>query len=153
MRFLIVYLLNWWGSALVAMVGIWFLKRDWAGPAGGVFLAAGLVVAIGTTGEVLVTAPHFGRWQTDVSWRLRRWKRSFCHRCDRGRLQGPDPGIVAARCGRRSLGRRRPRARPHQCARRCGLEAEVSHRLGDGHAASAPSAQEVALSRKEIIVA
>ena len=55
-----------WGSALVAMVGIWFLKRDRAGPAGGVFLALGLVVAIGIAGEVLVTAPHFGRWQTDV---------------------------------------------------------------------------------------
>ena len=48
------------------MVGIWFLKRDRAGPAGGVFLALGLVVAIGTAGDVLVTAPHFGRWQTDV---------------------------------------------------------------------------------------
>jgi hypothetical protein len=26
----------------------------------------GLVVAIGVVGEVLVMAPHFGRWQTDV---------------------------------------------------------------------------------------
>jgi len=65
-RFLIVFLLRWWGCALVAVVGIWFLKRDRAGPAGGVFLAVGLVVAIGIAGEVLVTAPHFGRWQTDV---------------------------------------------------------------------------------------
>ena len=65
-RFLIVYLLRWWGSALVAVVGIWFLKRDRAGPAGGVFLAVGLVVAIGVAGDVLLTAPHFGRWQTDV---------------------------------------------------------------------------------------
>ena len=65
-RFLIVYLLRYWASAVVAMVGIWFLKRDRAGPAGGVFLAVGLVVAIGVAGEVLVTAPHFGRWQTDV---------------------------------------------------------------------------------------
>jgi hypothetical protein len=65
-RFLIVYLLRWWGSALVAVVGIWFLKRDGAGPAGGVFLAVGLVVAIETAGEVLVAAPHFGRWQYDV---------------------------------------------------------------------------------------
>ena len=65
-RFLIVYLLRWWGSALVAMVGIWFLKRDRPGPAGGMFLAVGLVVAIGVAGDVLVTAPHFGRWQTDV---------------------------------------------------------------------------------------
>jgi hypothetical protein len=65
-RFLIVYLLRWWGSALVAVVGIWFLKRDRTGPAGGVFLAVGLVVAIETAGEVLVAAPHFGRWQYDV---------------------------------------------------------------------------------------
>ena len=67
-RFLIVfYLLRLWGgSALVAVVGIWFLKRDRAGPAGGVFLAMGLVVAIGIAGEILVTAPHFGRWQYDV---------------------------------------------------------------------------------------
>ena len=65
-RFLIVYLLRWWVSALVAVVGIWFLMRDRAGPAGGVFLAVGLVVAIQTAGVVLVTAPHFGRWQFDV---------------------------------------------------------------------------------------
>jgi hypothetical protein len=65
-RFLILYALRWWGSALVAVVGIWFLKRDRPGPAGGVFLAVGLVVAIGIAGDVLLTAPHFGRWQTDV---------------------------------------------------------------------------------------
>ena len=65
-RFLILYLLRWWGSALVAVVGIWFLKRDRVGPAGGVFLAVGLIVAIGVAGDVLVTAPDFGRWQTDV---------------------------------------------------------------------------------------
>ena len=65
-RFLILYALGWWSSALVAVVGIWFLKRDRAGPAGGVFLAVGLVVAIGVAGNVVVTAPHFGRWQADV---------------------------------------------------------------------------------------
>jgi hypothetical protein len=65
-RVLIVFLLRWWPSPLVAVVGTWFFRRDQAGPAGGVFLAAGLVVAIGIAGEVLVTAPHFGRWQTDV---------------------------------------------------------------------------------------
>ncbi len=48
------------------MVGIWFLKRDLAGPAGGVFLAVGLVVAIFAAGDVIATAPHFGRWQTEV---------------------------------------------------------------------------------------
>ncbi|MGA9161126.1 MAG: hypothetical protein WB297_09740 [Actinomycetota bacterium] len=65
-RFLIVYLLRWWASALVAVVGIWFLKRDRAGPAGGMFLAVGLVVAIGAAGEVLAAAPHFGQWNYDV---------------------------------------------------------------------------------------
>jgi hypothetical protein len=65
-RLLILYSLRWWGSVLVAMVGIWFLKRDRAGPAGGVFLAVGLVVAIGTAGEVLVAAPHFGQWNYDL---------------------------------------------------------------------------------------
>jgi hypothetical protein len=65
-RFLIVYLLVWWASALVAVLGIWFLKRDWAGPAGGVFLAVGLVVGIKAAGDVLIAAPHFGRWQYDV---------------------------------------------------------------------------------------
>ena len=69
-RFLIVYLLRYWASAVVALVGIWFLKRDRAGPAGGVFLALGLVVAIGTAGDVLLTAPHFGRWQTDLIFAL-----------------------------------------------------------------------------------
>jgi hypothetical protein len=65
-RLLITYLFQELGSALVAVVGIWFLKRDRAGPAGGIFLAVGLVVAIGVAGDVFVTAPHFGRWQTDV---------------------------------------------------------------------------------------
>ena len=50
-RFLIVYLLRWWASALVAVVGIWLLKRDRAGPAGGVFLAVGLVVPSGPLGR------------------------------------------------------------------------------------------------------
>ena len=63
-RFLVIYLLKWW--ALVAVVGIWFLKRDRPVPAGGVFLGVGLVVAIGTAGEVLVAAPHFGQWNYDV---------------------------------------------------------------------------------------
>ena len=76
-RFLIVYLLRWWASALVAVVGIWLLKRDRAGPAGGVFLALGLVVAIGTAGDVLLTAPHFGRWQTDLIFALGTVERSF----------------------------------------------------------------------------
>jgi hypothetical protein len=65
-RLLIPFFLVWWTSALVAVVGIWFLKRDRAGPAGGVFVAVGLVVAIGIAGNVLAIAPHFGQWQYDV---------------------------------------------------------------------------------------
>jgi hypothetical protein len=64
--FLIVYLLRWWGSTLVAVVGVWFLKRDRPGPAGGVFLGVGLVMAIGIAEDVLATALAFGHWQTDV---------------------------------------------------------------------------------------
>jgi hypothetical protein len=51
---------------LRASRGLTFLKRDWAGPAAGVFFAVGLVVAIGVAGQVLVTGPHFGQWQSDV---------------------------------------------------------------------------------------
>jgi hypothetical protein len=77
-RLLIPFSLVWWTSALVAVVGIWFLKRDRAGPAGGVFLAVGFVVAIGIAGNGLAIAPHFGQWQYDVlSWHSRRRKRSF----------------------------------------------------------------------------
>ncbi len=65
-RFGFLYLLKWWGSTLVAAVGIWFLKRDRPGPAGGVFLAVGLVMAIGVVGDLVGTAPSFGLWQTDV---------------------------------------------------------------------------------------
>ena len=64
--FLIPYVLRWWATALVALVGIWFLTRDRAGPAGGVFLAVGLVVAIGVATEVVATAPHLGPWQRYV---------------------------------------------------------------------------------------
>jgi hypothetical protein len=55
-RLLIPFSLVWWTSALVAVVGIWFLKRDRAGPAGGVFLAVGFVVAIGIAGNGLARA-------------------------------------------------------------------------------------------------
>jgi hypothetical protein len=50
-RFLIIYLLRWWAGALVAVVGIWFLKRDRAGPAGGVFLAVGPLWPSGSLGR------------------------------------------------------------------------------------------------------
>jgi hypothetical protein len=51
----------WWRWS-----GIWFLRTRPGGPAGGVFLAVGLVVAIGVAGKVLIAARHFGRWQYDV---------------------------------------------------------------------------------------
>jgi hypothetical protein len=50
----------------VVAVGILYLKRDRVGVAGGIFLAAALTVAIAIIQLVLQTAPHFGRWQTDV---------------------------------------------------------------------------------------
>src|SRR4029453_17617748 len=62
-RLLIPFLLNWWASALAAVVGISFVKRDRPDCAGGVFLAVGIVVAIGIAGNVLAIAPHFGGWQ------------------------------------------------------------------------------------------
>jgi hypothetical protein len=129
-RFLIVYLLRYWASAVVAMVGIWFLKRDRAGPAGGVFLALGLVVAIGTAGDVLVTAPHFGRWQTDPDLGARdRGSDPSDARgiaCTRGGQRGPDRWIAAARITipdrltPRSLytARPSPRPRPRASGRR-----------------------------------
>jgi hypothetical protein len=50
-RFLIFYLLRWWASASVAVVGIWFLKRDRAGLPGGVFLAWGSLWSSGPLGR------------------------------------------------------------------------------------------------------
>jgi hypothetical protein len=66
LRYLISFLLVWWTNAVVVAVGILYLKRDRVGVAGGIFLAAALTVAIAIIQLVLQTAPHFGRWQTDV---------------------------------------------------------------------------------------
>jgi hypothetical protein len=66
LRFLISFLLLWWTNAVVVTVGILYLKRDRFGVAGGLFLAAALTVAIAMIEQVLQTAPHFGRWQTDL---------------------------------------------------------------------------------------
>jgi hypothetical protein len=66
LRLLISFLLVWWTNAVVVAVGILYLKRDRVGVAGGIFLAAALTVAIAIIQLVLQTAPHFGRWQTDV---------------------------------------------------------------------------------------
>jgi hypothetical protein len=51
---------------VVVAVGILHLRRDRVGVAGGLFLAAALTVAIAIIEQVLQTAPHFGRWQTDL---------------------------------------------------------------------------------------
>jgi hypothetical protein len=51
---------------VVVAVGILYLRRDRVGVAGGLFLAAAMIVAIALIQQVLQTAPHFGRWQTDL---------------------------------------------------------------------------------------
>ena len=65
-RYLISFLLVWWTNAVVVAVGILYLGRDRVGVAGGLFLAAALTVAIAIIEQVLQTAPHFDRWQTDL---------------------------------------------------------------------------------------
>jgi hypothetical protein len=66
LRYLISFVLVWWTNAVVVAVGILYLRRDRVGVAGGLFLAAALTVAIAIIEQVLQTAPHFGRWQTDL---------------------------------------------------------------------------------------
>ncbi len=66
LRGLISYFLGWWTNTAVVAVGILYLRRDRVGVAGGVFVAVALTLAIAITGQVLQTAPHFGRWETDL---------------------------------------------------------------------------------------
>ena len=66
LRLLISFLLVWWTNALVVTAGILYLKRDHVGVAVGLFLAAAMTVAIAIIQLLLQTAPHFGRWQTDM---------------------------------------------------------------------------------------
>jgi hypothetical protein len=66
LRGLISYFLGWWTNIAVVAVGILYLRRDRVGVAGGVFLAVALTLGITITGQVLQTAPHFGRWDTDL---------------------------------------------------------------------------------------
>ena len=65
-RGLISFFLGWWTNAAVVAVAILFLRRDLLGAAGGVFVALALILAITITRQVIETAPHFGRWQTDL---------------------------------------------------------------------------------------
>jgi hypothetical protein len=66
LRGLISYFLGWWTNTAVVAVGILYLGRERVGVAGGVFLAVALTLGITITGQVLQTAPHFGRWDTDL---------------------------------------------------------------------------------------
>jgi hypothetical protein len=66
LRMLASYILGWWTTAAVVAVGIVFLRRGLVGVAGGVFMAVDLTIAITVTRQLLDTAPHFGRWQTDL---------------------------------------------------------------------------------------
>jgi hypothetical protein len=66
LRGLISYFLGWWTNTAVVAVGILYLRRERVGVAGGVFLAVALTLGITITGQVLQTAPHFGRWDTDL---------------------------------------------------------------------------------------
>jgi hypothetical protein len=66
LRGLVSFFLGWWTNAAVVAVGILYLKRDRVRVTGGVFVAVALTLAITITRQVLETAPHFGRWQTDL---------------------------------------------------------------------------------------
>jgi hypothetical protein len=66
LRGLISYFLGWWTNTAVVAVGILYVRRDRVGVAGGVFVAVALTLAITITRQVLETAPHFGRWDTDL---------------------------------------------------------------------------------------
>jgi hypothetical protein len=66
LRGLISLFIGRWTSAIVVTAGIAFLRRDRLGVAGGVFAAVALGLAITIAAQIIETAPHFGRWQTDV---------------------------------------------------------------------------------------
>lgn len=66
LRGLISLFLGRWSSAIVVTAGIVFLRRDQLSVAGGAFAAVALGLAITLATQVIETAPHFGRWQTDV---------------------------------------------------------------------------------------
>jgi hypothetical protein len=63
---LVSFLLGWWTNVVLVALGILLLKRDRVEAAGGLFLAGVVVMAILVTRQVIETAPHFGRWQTDL---------------------------------------------------------------------------------------
>ena len=62
----ISFFLVWGTTTAVVAAGIVYLRRGRVGVAGGVFLALATTLAITIIREVLDTASHFGRWQTDL---------------------------------------------------------------------------------------
>jgi hypothetical protein len=66
LRGLISLLLGRWNGAIVVTAGIVFLRRNQLGVAAGAFAAVALGLAITIAAQIIETAPHFGRWQTDV---------------------------------------------------------------------------------------
>jgi hypothetical protein len=66
LRELISLLIGRWNSAIVVTAGIVFLRREQLAVAGGVFAAVALGLSITFATQILETAPHFGRWETDV---------------------------------------------------------------------------------------
>jgi hypothetical protein len=63
---LISFLLGWWTNVILVGVAILLLRRGRVEAAGGILLAGAMVMGILITRQVIETAPHFGRWQTDL---------------------------------------------------------------------------------------
>jgi hypothetical protein len=75
-RFLVVYLLRWWVSALVALFGIWLLMRDRGVPRAVCSWRWGSVWPSGSLRRS--SSPHHTSVDGSLTcWRLRRWKRSL----------------------------------------------------------------------------
>jgi len=66
LRVMIEFFMGYWNNAIVVAAGILFLRRDHVGVAGGVFAAVALGLTITIVAQIVVTAPHFGHWQTVV---------------------------------------------------------------------------------------
>jgi hypothetical protein len=65
-RTLISYFLGAWTNLALVAAGIFFLKQDRLGVAGGFFAAVALTLGMTITGLVVATAPHFVLWPTIV---------------------------------------------------------------------------------------
>jgi hypothetical protein len=69
-RGLVSFFLFAWTNLAVVTVGILFLRQDRPGPAGGLFTAVALILAITITRQALETAPQFIHWQSVVIYTL-----------------------------------------------------------------------------------